>query len=124
MKAFNYKVGKQGENIAREYLVKKGYTLVQANFHNRYGEIDLIMVKDSSLIFVEVKLKIGEQFGSPEEMINSKKIWQVKKTAEAFLQQNQRLAQKYPEYQVDAVCIVLDENQEIERINHWENIEG
>jgi len=121
MKKFNYQKGKQGETIAKNFLIKKGYQIIKTNFQNRLGEIDLVAVKDKALIFIEVKLKSGEQFGSPEEMITPGKIWQIKRIAQAFLQENPKLATNHPLYRIDAVCIVL-EDTEIARINHYENI--
>ena len=122
MKQKNYEVGKLGEKIAENYLTKNGYQLIAKNFHTRFGEIDLIVTKNNKLIFVEVKLKIGEDFGTPEEMINKHKLRQIEMTGQSFLM-------KYPEYediyeslQIDAVCIVMDENHEIIRINQYENI--
>jgi len=121
MKNFNYQTGQKGEAIAQDFLTKKGYRIVESNFRTRFGEIDLVAAKNKKLIFVEVKLKIGLQFGSPEEMINHRKIWQIQQTAQTFLQTHPRIAAQYSSYQIDAVCIVSDPNQAIQ-INHYENI--
>ncbi len=75
------------------------------------------------LVFIEVKLKIGEEFGNPEDMITISKLNQIKQTAEHFLQTNPKIASSYQNFQIDAVCIVLDKNFNIKRINHWENLE-
>ena len=122
MKIFNFQKGKAGEGLARDFLSKNGYQILKSNFQNRFGEIDLVASKDKILVFVEVKLKIGEQFGLPEEMITPGKIRQIEQTAQVFLQQNLALAKAYLQYRIDAVCIVLDENQNVKRINHYENI--
>ena len=122
MKRFNYKVGKKGEEMARNYLAKKGYQILESNFATRFGEIDLVCAKDEKLIFVEVKLKIGEVYGTPEEMIDVKKVAQVRKTAQRFLLKNSRLAAKYPVYQIDAVCIVLAKDGSSSRIDHYESL--
>ncbi len=122
MKQFNYPKGKVGEEIALGYLLNKGYKLIKKNFHTRFGEIDLVCTKGGVLVFVEVKLKIGEDFGTPEEMITQFKISQVQKTAEAYLLENPHVAQKYSSYQIDAVAIVLDSDNSPKRINHYENI--
>ena len=122
MKALNYQTGKLGEQIGRKYLVDKGYQILQSNFHTRFGEIDLIATKDQKLIFVEVKTKIGDQFGDPEEMIDRRKLAKVQMMAEIFLQKNPQIARQYPAYQIDAVCLVLGPNNEVVRINHWEDL--
>lgn len=122
MKTLNYQTGRLGENLAREYLIKKGYRILQSNFHTRFGEIDLITTKDKKLIFVEVKTKIGDQFGTPEEMIDKRKLKKIQIMATVFLQKNPQITQQYPAYQIDAVCITLNPDNTVSRINHWENI--
>ena len=118
----NYKRGKLGEKIAKTFLAQKGYRIIDSNFQTRFGEIDLIATKGKKLVFVEVKLKIGVQFGQPEEMIGQAKISQVQKTAAAFLKTRSKIAAIYPFYQIDAVCIVLKQDKTLLRINHYENI--
>ncbi len=122
MKNLNFQTGKSGEEIARKHLIKNGYRIVQSNFRSRFGEIDIIATKDKKLAFVEVKLKIGEQFGSPEEMADKYKIRHVQQISQIFLQDNPRLASRYPQYRVDAICIVLNNDLSVKRITHWENI--
>jgi putative endonuclease len=118
----NYKKGREGEEIAREYLIKKGFRLIESNYSNKLGEIDLIMVDKDILIFVEVKLKVGDRFGTPEEMINNHKLNRIRRIAEGFLIL-EKIAKSYQRYRIDAVCIVLDENKNVERINHYENVQ-
>ena len=118
----NYIKGKNGEELAREFLIKKGWELVEMNYENKLGEIDLIMIDKDFLVFVEVKLKVGDRFGSPEEMINKKKLAQVKRVAESYLVLENKMARKFKKYRIDGVCVVLDENQNVERISHYVNI--
>jgi len=122
MKNLNHQTGKIGEDLARQYLIKRGYKILTSNFRNRLGEIDIIASKNNTLVFVEAKLKIGEKAGQPEEMINRKKINQIQKMAEIFLQTNPSLVQKFPLWRVDAICIVLNTNGSNKRITHWKNI--
>jgi len=122
MKNLNYQTGKFGEDLARQYLIKKGYEILTSNFRSRFGEIDIIASKNNALIFVEVKLKIGEEAGQPEEMINNKKISQIQKMAEIFLQNNSSLAKKFPLWRIDAICIVLNPDGSSKRITHWKDI--
>jgi len=125
MKSLNFQKGKLGETIAKDFLLKKGYKIISQNFQNRFGEIDLIMTDKNILVFVEVKLKVGQDFGSPEEMITSKKIQKIKNQALLFLQQNQKISAEYPQQRIDAVCIVLNDNDlQVKTINHYQNITG
>ncbi len=118
----NYKKGKEGEEIAREFLVNKGFKLIESNYSNNLGEIDLVMSDRDWLVFVEVKLKIGDKYGTPEEMINKNKLSRVKRTAVAFLILESPISKNFSKYRIDAVCIVLEEDRKISRINYYENI--
>ncbi len=105
-----------GEKIAEKFLRKKGYQIIERNFTTKWGEIDLICSKDKVLIFVEVKLKIGDQFGTPEEMVNKRKINQVKRIAETY---RTNLEQK----RIDVVAIVLrTDKKTAERISHYKSV--
>ncbi len=118
----NYNKGKEGEEIARKYLLKKGFVLIESNYSNNLGEIDLIMSDKDWLVFVEVKLKIGDMFGNPEEMIGKNKLSQVRRVADLFLISDTQNANKYKKYRIDAVCIVLNNNKSVNRISHYDNI--
>lgn len=118
----NYNKGKSGEEMAKDLLLQKGYKLVEMNYENKIGEIDLIMTDKDFLVFVEVKLKIGDKFGIPEDMIDKRKLWQIKKVSESYLVLENKKINKFKKYRIDAVCVVLNENKETERITHYENI--
>jgi putative endonuclease len=122
LKQPNYQTGKTGESLALDYLLKKGYRLVKQNWHHRWGEIDLVVSQNHRLVFVEVKLKIGDQFGLPEEMINRHKLKQIQQTALVFLQQNPQYQCLFPQYQIDAICLIVDPNFNVTRLTHWQNV--
>lgn len=124
VKQQNYQTGQKGEQIAKQFLEKNGYEIQEQNFRTKSGEIDIIATKDHELVFVEVKLKIGNDFGSPEEMINAHKIAQIQKMAEYYVSLNQRLCQKYYQFRIDAICILIGLNNEKMSLNHWRNITG
>jgi len=119
MKKHNLEIGYLGESIARKYLEDKGYIVIDQNYKNKYAEIDLIARDGNGLIFIEVKTRIGEQFGTPEQSINRDKMQRLIKNAQAYV-----IIKNYRNisYRIDAVCIVLDRDKEIKRINHYQNI--
>ena len=117
MNKHNKELGKVGEDIAVDFLEKKGYKIVERNFQNRWGETDLICEKGNAIIFVEVKTRIGEQFGLPEDAINKNKIYRLTKNAKNYM-----AFRGDAQYRVDAICIVLDEQYNLKRINHYESI--
>jgi putative endonuclease len=116
MKQYNYKKGRQGEEVAKEYLIKKGFNFIEANFEVDIGEIDLIMSDKDRLVFVEVKYKSDDKFGIPEEMIDKRKLAQIKRVAEIYLLKNPKMRKLFIKYRIDAVCILG------EKIRYYPNL--
>ena len=123
MKTQNFKKGRVGEEIARKFLLEKGFEIIEQNYSNDLGEIDIIALDNEWLVFVEVKLKIGDRFGLPEEMISKGKIWQIKRVAEMWLLKNEKMRKKYPQQRIDAVCIVTDTDYNVLSLKYYENIQ-
>lgn len=123
MKTQNFKKGRVGEEIARKFLLEKGFEIIEQNYSNDLGEIDIIALENEWLVFVEVKLKIGDRFGLPEEMISKGKIWQIKRVAEMWLLKNEKMRRKYPQQRIDAVCIVTDTDYNVLSLKYYDNIQ-
>lgn len=79
------RAGDRGEQLALDHLVGKGYSLVERNYRTRYGEIDLILRAEETLVFVEVMLRRGSGFGDPLESITPRKQAAIRSLAEAYL---------------------------------------
>jgi putative endonuclease len=77
--------GDEAEGWAQHHLEQKGYRLVERNFSTRLGEIDLIMEKKDTLIFVEVRERNSTQYGSPAETVTPRKQARIAKAALMFL---------------------------------------
>ncbi len=90
---WNKSKGKQYEDQAREYLVQRGLTLLNQNYHCRFGEIDLIMLQQGVLCFIEVKFRANMGFGGAASAIPLQKQKKIVITALFFIAQNTRLAQ-------------------------------
>ncbi|MCP4652038.1 MAG: YraN family protein [Candidatus Omnitrophica bacterium] len=118
MKKENLEIGRKGEALAKKYLQKKGYRVIEQNHRTKYSEIDLIARHKGVLVFIEVRTKVGDQFGTPEESFNRKKINKLIWNAKAYITWKGYLKQ----CRIDAVCIVLDCNKTLKRINHYRNI--
>lgn len=80
--------GAWGEALAAEYLKKKRYKLVAANYRSRFGEIDLIMSNRKYLVFVEVKLRKSAAYARACEFVDGSKQERLKTTAAVYLSQN------------------------------------
>ncbi|MCI6610178.1 MAG: YraN family protein [Ezakiella sp.] len=114
MKQNNKIFGDLGEDMAVDLLKKKGYMILERNYRNKYGEVDIIALKDEFLVFVEVKARKNRMFGSPQEAVDDAKIKHIVDTADGFLQER---AWHNVTVRFDIVEIVFDEKF----IQHIEN---
>jgi putative endonuclease len=80
--------GKKAEDVACRFLQRNGLSLVQRNYHCRYGEIDLIMQDSATLVFVEVRYRSSIKFGSAAESVDSNKQRKLVFTANKYLQKH------------------------------------
>lgn len=80
-------MGKKGEQYAQAYLETQGFRLITKNYHSRFGEIDLIMDDGWTLIFVEVRVRNHQGYGSALESVTPKKQEKIWQTAEVYLQE-------------------------------------
>lgn len=116
MKFFNKQTGSLAEDLAMQALKEKGYQILESNFQNRFGEIDIIAKDQDILVFVEVKAKKGMDFGLPEEMINRSKLRRVRNMAQIYMKG------KILPCRVDVVAIILSAQNEVIRLTHYQNV--
>lgn len=83
--ASNTVIGKQGEEIAVNYLINKGYKIRQTNWRFHHLEIDIIAQDKDFLVFVEVKTRTSGDFGYPEDAVSKQKIRRIVDAAEAYI---------------------------------------
>ncbi len=78
-------VGGDYEQRAAAYLIEKGMSILEMNYRNRGGEIDIIAKDGEYICFVEVKYRTTNQYGSPLEAVNYRKQQQIRKVAQYYL---------------------------------------
>ena len=100
--------GSSSEKLAVNLLVSHGYTILDRNFHSRFGEIDIIAEKDGYLVFVEVKARHSLKFGFPEEAVIPSKLFKIKKTGEYYSILHPNLSKKL---RIDVVALIVDNNE-------------
>lgn len=112
---FKQKIGKSGEEMAKQYLIQEQYKIIQTNFRCYFGEIDIIAQKDNVLIFVEVKARTNQKYGLPAQSVTKQKKKHIRKTIEYYL-----LSKKIQNVsiQIDVIEIYLEKRV----INHIKNI--
>ncbi len=79
--------GIKGETSAKEYLISKGYKVLECNYKNNLGEIDIIAKQDNTLVFVEVKKRQSLKYGYPREAVNYYKQQKIRRVAMVYLKQ-------------------------------------
>lgn len=117
-------LGKKGENIAVDYLKKKGYQILDKNYVFKIpggpqkGEIDIVAKKEDIICFVEVKmLKDSKIPILPEEKINFPKKRKLIATAESWLAKKKISLES--KWQIDVISIEIQNNKK--KISHFEN---
>ena len=111
----NIKLGKSGEELAQEYLVKKGYKILETNKRfSHFCEIDIIALDRGTLVFCEVKTRKTNVCGSPFEAITKTKYQNIKNGIFFYKQENPDCKK----YRIDAVAIVLEPKLEIKHLKN------
>jgi len=88
------KFGKESEALATHYLKLSGYRILECNYRNRIGEIDIIAKEGPVLVFVEVKARQTGRYGSPKNAVTPAKQLKISKTALAYLKKTGQLNSK------------------------------
>lgn len=114
-------LGKKGEDFAASYLTSKGYKILDRNFRGRPGELDLVALHKDVLVFVEVKTRIGREFGLPEESVTNRKLQEIIQTAAYYC----HLHPRYPkQLRIDVIAVEYDEDGVLLASRHIENVTG
>jgi len=101
--------GRQGEDLAEQYLVRHGYRIIARNYRVPCGEVDIIARDNGVVTFVEVKTRKGTRFGSPAESVTLRKRQQISKAALVYLGQHSLTSQPA---RFDVVSIELRQGSE------------
>ena len=106
-------LGKKGEDLAVEFLVKNNYQILRRNYRFEKAEVDIIAQKEATLIVVEVKTRTTRDFGNPEEFLRPKQIQNLVKAIDAYITENDIDL----DIRFDVIAIILEKHVcEIEHI--------
>jgi putative endonuclease len=108
--AGNVDKGKWGEELAACYMRDQGYQIIFRNFYSKYGELDIVAKKNHLLVFVEVKTRTQDYYGTPAEAVDVRKRKHMTYAANFFIQ---RFGFQHVDMRFDVIEIRLD---------HLENI--
>ena len=104
----NIDLGKQGEELAKNYMLANGYALVEENWRWHHHEVDLIVCNDIYMVFVEVKTRTYVIFGEPEVFVTREKQQKIIRAANAYM-----LKSKSPkDARFDIISVVISDKEE------------
>ena len=109
-------LGREGERIAEQFLTKKGYKLVERNYRCAAGELDLIVLDQRVIVFVEVKTRTGMGYGTALEAVEARKQRKMIYAAQFFLNAK-KLSQREARFDVIGISWPGTEPQ----VEHIEN---
>lgn len=123
-------LGRWGEAQAAEYLVSKGYQILERNTRTQYGEIDLIAYQRGDIaclegtdegtpVFVEVKTRASKTFGFPEESITVRKKTHMLSAAQSYLQDHPDLVGNW---RIDVISVQRYSSRGQAVFHHFENV--
>ncbi|MCD4705733.1 YraN family protein [bacterium] len=113
----NQRFGRRGEEVAKKYLIKNNYQILDTNYKNYFGEIDIVAKLKSKIIFVEVKTRSSRMFGAPEESVNFAKQKKLMKASEKYIFENKL----NNEYQIDVITVEKEQGVDKAKLKHFKN---
>lgn len=106
-------IGKEGEDIATQFLLKQNYKIVERNFECKQGEIDIIAIDKNEVVFVEVKTRTSEKYGKPVDAVNENKKKHFVRAIKYYIYKN-KLENAF--IRIDVIEIYIRDNKYY--INH------
>ena len=116
----NNSSGKIGERYVVQMLLEQGYMFIDANYHSRFGEIDIIVADDKYIFFFEVKTRDTNSRSKPLEAVTSGKKKKLIQTALLYLQEHEELQHLQPRFDAAGI-ITTGKNKEITEVQYITN---
>ena len=110
-------LGDFGERVAAAHLEAKGYRIRERNFRTREGEIDIIVERGETLVFVEVRTRRGESMGSAAESITASKASRIVAAAQAYVQATEGCPE---DQRIDVIALSLASDGRVLSLEHIE----
>jgi len=116
MSAARQAFGELGERIAERWLRRSGWRIIQRRFRTGHRDIDLVVERDGTVAFVEVKARRGDRFGQPVEAVNWRKQKELTRSAKVWIDRHGR---PFEDYRFDVIGVLVA--KERVRVRHVEN---
>ena len=116
LKIHRLNLGREGENIATDFLRSIGFKVLERNYKYGRKDIDIVCRDGKTIVFVEVKAGRSKRFGAPLERVNNKKQQNITQVAKSFIQRNDCSG-----YDFRFDVIAIDAKSGSNRIDHIKN---
>jgi putative endonuclease len=114
------RLGALGERLAIEHLERLGFTLVERNYRTRWGELDVVVADDDTLVFCEVKTRRGAQ-AFPLEAVRRDKTVRVRRMAREWLRERQERPHRAV-LRFDVIGVSIDARGRLIALDHREGV--
>jgi len=111
-------LGRRGEDLAAQRLEAEGYRIVARNYRCAAGEVDLVACEGDCLVFVEVRTRHGDQWGTPEESVTRAKQARLVAVAENYLADHEAW---HVDWRIDVVAVDVDSRGAVRRLDILRN---
>jgi len=115
----NQRIGEFGEILAKNYLIKHGYKIIETNVKLSYQELDIVALKNNQIIFVEVKTRISQYYGPAEHAFQFTKLRRFRRGMEMYIGSKKLFAQ---EVRADLITVDIDRIKKTAKIKHYKDV--
>jgi len=115
----NQNIGRFGETLAKNFLIKHGYEIIDANVKLSYQELDLVARFNGLTIFVEVKTRISQFYGPAENAMAFSKLERFRRGIEMYIARNDL---NVDEIRADLITVDIDHLEQAAKIKHYKDV--
>lgn len=114
--------GNAAEAFVAGRLERSGWRILDRNWRVRGGELDIVALDGETLVFVEVRVRVGDAHGAAEESIGGAKLATLMRAAEIYVERHRELEERV--WRVDLVAVTLGAHGAVARYNHFHDLEA
>ncbi len=115
----NQRIGQFGETLAKNYLIKHGYKIIEANLKLSYQELDIVALKDGQTVFIEVKTRVSQFYGPAENAMAFTKLQRFRRGLEMYLGNKNISAEQI---RADLITVDIDQIKKTAKIKHYKDV--
>lgn len=115
----NKRIGEFGETLAKNYLIKHGYKIIDANVKLSYQELDVVALKDNQVVFIEVKTRISQFYGPAENAFQFTKLERFRRGMEMYMGHKNLQAEQV---RADLITVDIDYIKKTAKIRHYKDV--